>query len=301
MYDKRLDRQICSLNIEYKKIKYGINYERLKFVAVIIKDIFTLNFKDAYGRICLWFYEKFVFTTNNNLKNKSVDNNNNISDKKIAVYSCIVGKYDDVIEPIIVEDNVDYYMFTDLDVPKDSAWKKVDVTQMDEYNSFSAMDLNRKIKMLPFEYLQDYDYTIYVDGNMQIVSYLTPYIKCMKSRALGLHSHRRRDCVYDEIKAICLLNKANKKKLKKQKMDYSKKGFPKKYGLFENGIIVCDNSDIETRNLLNDWWKEYKKYGTRDQICLPFVMWSDNYDLNKILVLGDNINANKRFNIVSFH
>lgn len=39
-------------------------------------------------------------------------------DGRIAVYSCVVGKYDRIIEPVYVQPGVDYLMFTDLDLPK---------------------------------------------------------------------------------------------------------------------------------------------------------------------------------------
>ena len=38
---------------------------------------------------------------------------------------CVVGKYDSIYEPIVLMDNTDYFIITDLDIPKDSVWKKI--------------------------------------------------------------------------------------------------------------------------------------------------------------------------------
>lgn len=44
---------------------------------------------------------------------------------RVAVYTAQFGSYDKIIEPAFKYSNVDYYLFTDADVPINSLWKKV--------------------------------------------------------------------------------------------------------------------------------------------------------------------------------
>ena len=48
-----------------------------------------------------------------------------VEGKKIAVYTCIVGDYDELLEPVYVNPNIEYFAFTDQVVKSDSIWKKL--------------------------------------------------------------------------------------------------------------------------------------------------------------------------------
>ena len=220
---------------------------------------------------------------------------------KIAVYTCIVGQYDPLMEPRFVEPGIDYYVFTDIDCPASSIWKKVDIRHFEEYGSLTPSQLNRKIKMLPFQYLPDYDYSVYVDGNIEITDAITPMIKEMGVCAFGVHYHRTRDCIYDELVRVEYLRKADIKMAKQQVADYKKQGFPRHYGLYENTILIRKHADKDMRQLMEAWWQEYSKYPTRDQLSLPFLIWKLGYDRKKIHIMGMNLYHNPRFKKISSH
>lgn len=61
-------------------------------------------------------------------------------------------------------------------MPKNSVWKKIDVTQYEDYSKLTPIELNRKIKILPYEYLPDYDVSVYIDGNIECVAYINANI-----------------------------------------------------------------------------------------------------------------------------
>ena len=84
---------------------------------------------------------------------------------RIAIYTSIFGGYDDLIDDQFQMDGVDYICFTDRDI-KSKTWKVVKSTPI--YN-----DSNRnakKYKVLPHRYLKDYDWSIWVDGNIKVIS-----------------------------------------------------------------------------------------------------------------------------------
>ena len=224
-----------------------------------------------------------------------------IDELKIAVYSCITNEYDTVHEPLSREPSIDYFLFTDGEVPSGSKWKKIDITQFKEYTELTPVQLNRMLKILPFQYLPDYDYSIYIDGNIKIVAPLSPLIEDMGNHAFGVHYHRTRDCIYDELVQVLYLKKADPATAKKQIGVYKKEGFPHHFGLYENPILIRKHSDEEVRNLMETWWEEYMRYPTRDQLSLPYIVWKIGYDRGKIHIIGKNLEENPRFKRVAHH
>ena len=150
--------------------------------------------------------------------------------------------------------------------------------------------------MLPFLYLPDYDYTFYVDGNIEIIASLLPLIEEVGDHALGVHYHRTRDCIYDELVQVLHLKKADPAMAKRQIAAYKREGFPRHYGLYENSILIRKHTDEEIRHLMEAWWEEYVRYSTRDQLSLPYVIWKSGYDRRKIHIMGRNLERNPRFN-----
>lgn len=297
--DLRLDKQIIELNTRYqaaifsndqlaqdKKTRYLTNLKHLKFFN-ILDDL-------KYRSISI----KRFSTKGNTIT--AVKAPYKIDGKKIAVYSCIIGRYDNIIEPVICDDDVDYFLFTDQEVPKDSIWKKIDVTQYAEYNQLTPIELNRKIKILPYEYLPEYDITIYVDGNIECVAYLTPLLSDFGNAGFGVHYHSRRDCIFDEAIAVKHYRNIKTEMTKEQLNAYASEGFPKHYGLYENSILIRKHNDERVKKLMKLWWEEYQKYPTRDQYSLPYAVWKLNMR-SDIYILGNDISRNPRFNRINKH
>lgn len=247
------------------------------------------------------YYTYFHYSTKRNVVMESPSVPIDISHKKIAVYTCVVGNYDPLIEPLATEQGVDYYVFTDQEVPDGSKWRKKDITCLDEYQRFSPSQLNRKIKMLPHLYLPGYDYSIYVDGNVEICDSLTPLVKEMGDCGFGVHYHRTRDCIYHESVRVLYLKKANAQLVKSQVEAYRKEGFPRHYGLYENTVLIRSHHDHMSNCLMEAWWHEYMKYPTRDQLSLPYVIWKTGYRREKIHIIGMKINKNNRIKRVYAH
>ena len=200
-----------------------------------------------------------------------------------------------------MEPGIDYLMFTDQDLPVNSVWSKVDITQMEEYGKISNVELNRKIKILQCDILKQYDYTIYVDGNIELVTGVSPIISDMGNCSFAVHYHRTRDCIYDEVVSVKHLKRVSGEEMDKQMEHYKAQGYPLHYGLYENSILVRDNRDKDTRDLMKAWWAEYIRFPTRDQLSLPYVIWKCNYNKDRILILGRDLERNTRFNRINKH
>lgn len=214
---------------------------------------------------------------------------------KVAVYTCIVGNYDTLKEPLFINKDIDYIVFTDQHVDSSSIWKKIDITKYEDYNNLTPTLLNRKIKILCNKYLPYYDFTIYIDGNIRIVADLYPIILSIDDKIMGVHTHAGRDCIYDEANAIIKVKKGNASCIEKQINNYKIDGFPRHFGLFQNSILVRNHAKCDL--LMKKWWEEYSLLCTRDQLSLPYIIWKNNISCEEIAVLGMDASKNPRFQV----
>jgi len=221
------------------------------------------------------------------------------SDERIAIYTSIFGNYDDILEPYFVPDNCDFFIFTDRDdIPETSVWKKIKTPKV--IDNMSNIDKNRYIKMFPNKLFKDYKYSIYVDGNVQIITDLTEYIHYLKEDiGIGIHTHHLRSCVYDELKAVVKGHRITKAEAKKHKEYLEKTGMPKNYGLLQCNVIVRQHNNPKCIKVMNEWWKEFQNYSKRDQISLPHVLFMNDILISEVGVLGNNVYRNPSFRVLN--
>ena len=109
-----------------------------------------------------------------------------------VAYTSIFGNYDDI---------------TKQKLPDDWDWKS-----FSENNSLPLyVDNNRnakRFKILPHRYLSEYEYSIFIDGNMTVVGNVNELIdKYLSDSNVAFFSHNGnsldgRNCVYDEAISI---------------------------------------------------------------------------------------------------
>lgn len=223
-----------------------------------------------------------------------------IENTRGVIYTCITRGYDNAKDPILLNDNLEYVCFTD-NANQEGAWQKKDLPcEVSKYNGTLA---NRYCKMHPFELFENYDYAVYIDGNVRPVSDLSKLYHIAKESksGLALHLHSRRECVYEEIEACSMYKRGNIPAVKKLKDDLVKEHFPKNFGLLEATVFVVDLHNMLAREILKDWWDILLKSETkRDQLLLPYVLWKKGMSLNDVGILGNNVYRNPMF-FVSKH
>lgn len=223
-------------------------------------------------------------------------NCNYFSSDRIAIYTAIFGKYDDIIEPETIADNCDFYIITDQNVPEKSKWKKIDINLTSyDVDISNNIEKNRFIKMHPNIIFPKYKYSIYIDGNIKILTDPTEFIHKNNKYGVKLHKHYRRNCVYDEIEECIKLGKDCEGKLNNYKERLKSEGMPNNYGLLEAPIIVRNHHNSFCKKIMNEWWKEFKFYCERDQISLPYILWKNNIKIEEISLLGNDIYSNYAF------
>lgn len=193
---------------------------------------------------------------------------------RIAVYTCITGDYDQVIKPQKLSSSCDYYLITDTptNVP---VYKVLDIGEIVPENISNPKDQNRYCKMHGFEIFPEYEYSIYLDGSIEIIGDIYEYIYSVGNSGLAMLRHPQRQCIYEEGIVVSALNKANEAETKRLLSGYAKEGMPRNYGLFECGIVVSSHNNSIGKRILEQWYKEYMKSKLRDQLVLPYVLWNE--------------------------
>ena len=294
---------------EYKK---AVFYKRMKDAK---RNNYTLDDDNNSFSLYDYYYDRITNKINKIInknasrdKVKSIIRDKEISPslldevnkKKKVVYTCVIGKYDEIIDPVLLTDNTDYIIFTDK--PKLCyVGDKYEVRPIPDHIRFMLKKdpilINRYMKMHPFELFKDYDYSLYIDGNIRVISDMDEvFAKSHNNVGLAMHIHYCRSDIYDEGIYCIKKNKGNRNAIMNTLKRYKDEGFPRGYGMREACIISTDLKNENAKNIYNEWWKEFLKNNTyRDQISLSYVLWKNNFLVEELGVLGTNVTNNPKF------
>ncbi|WP_026835438.1 glycosyltransferase domain-containing protein [Eubacterium xylanophilum] len=244
-------------------------------------------------------HDTYAFFKKDNSDRKLIDlENGRITNicKKIVVYTCIYGNYDRILEPLFVDPNCDYYIFTDQPLDKGSIWKKVDDSVIPKECTTPELK-NRYVKMFPEKFFSC-DYSIYIDGNLQVVGATSVLVQkeLLKCRTgISMHLSPRENCIYDEAYSVCHLGKISKKERNKVLSFYKKNKMPKKFGMFECNVIVRDHKNANVEIIMDSWWENYRDGIKRDQLYFTYVLYSLGYNFGDVVSFGASVNHNPIF------
>jgi hypothetical protein len=204
------------------------------------------------------------------------------------LYTTIFGGYDNLVKPDLSED-WKFKCFSE----KTNAPLYVD-------NTRNA----KRFKVLPHRYLSDFDYSIFIDGNMYVIGNMDELIdKYLSDCNVALFDHGKnlldsRNCIYDEYNAIITLGNKNKNfkdnpnVMYKQVKRYEDEGYPRQNGLGTTMVLVRRHNEKDCIKLMENWWTEIKYNSKRDQLSFNYIAWKYKVKFNYID--GDSRN-NKYF------
>lgn len=214
-----------------------------------------------------------------------------------VAYTCITGGYDELLTPLLTSDSLDYIAFSDNDKLHSDTWK---IKSIDKLVGVFDNYINRYYKLQPKIIFPDYDFSIYVDGNVQIISDVSMLYSIARESKVGIamHKHVERDCLYDEGEACILHKRGNSTQIQKQMQKYENSGMPRHFGLLEATIIVVDLKNPVATEIMGQWWDEFNYWKSgRDQLAFPYVLWKNGYTLEDVGILGNNKFLNPKFRI----
>jgi hypothetical protein len=192
----------------------------------------------------------------------------------LLVYTCVTGGYDALPVPAVQPPGIEFVCLTDgtLEVP--SPWQARPLPRLP---GLSPPLLNRYAKMHPHVLFPDHAVSLYVDGNIQVVSDPTAFADAaLAGHDMALYRHPFRDCAYDEARACADIGHDWVWRLQRQMSRYRRAGFPAHHGLFEAGVIARRHAATAVQALMSAWWNEYRLGVHRDQLSLPYLAWRDD-------------------------
>lgn len=299
---KKIDSVIIEkLNKEYLELYLSKEYRSGRRIAKIKNALKHFDIKTIIKFIKSYLIQIRLSRFNYNKKQTLYFNRGEENDKKGVIYSCITNNYDNLQEPLYYEENCDYVLFCDKQMPEISQNWTVNTVDISSFSD--GIDANRFYKMNHHLLFEDkYDYSIYIDGNVRLISDVSPLYTLAKKSPIGIamHRHSQRFDLYDEANYCILAKRGNKNKIKDQISKYKTEGFPKHYGLCEATVIVVDLHNDIAKKIMKMWWEEYSlSESKRDQLSFPYVLWKSGYNISDVGDLGNNILFNPKIQITN--
>lgn len=219
---------------------------------------------------------------------------------KLAIYTCIFGGYDNLQEPLIKSKYCDYYIVTDKSMSQKSTWKKLSPKQYPQgFDSWHPAIKNRYYKMHPKELFPDYEYSLYIDGNIRPVTDLFPFLIAMEKegKVFGLFEHPVCHDVYEMTDMVKAENLVSHDIADLQMQKYHSECFPEKWGLFECGFILREHNNDRCKEVMKTWWEEFLNGEKRDQMCFTYALWKNGFAFDDVCCFGKNIRKNSRLKL----
>ena len=193
---------------------------------------------------------------------------------KTIIYTVITGNYDTIKQPLVIEEGVEYYLFTNNPEIKDvGVWKVVQISS-EQWQGRTEREnnilLSRKVKMLAHKYLpKECELGIYVDADMLIKEPLTKLLNDLHEDTLfAACRHSYCGSVREEIEDLIAKGMVDATQVENQWQLYAEWGFKDNLGISENGLLIRRHSDARVTQLMELWWEEYQNGCLRDQVSL---------------------------------
>lgn len=203
-------------------------------------------------------------------------------ENRIAIYTCIVNDYDEVLEPLKNNGFCDFFLISDKKPRGDSKYNWIHIEDVVPIGIHDPVIQNRYCKMHSKEIFTEYRYSIYVDGDVELINDISQYIWLVGKSGLAMHRHGFMNCLYSEGMRMVGAKRADYSEVKRQMLTYRRMGMPRCFGQFECGVIVRDHTNSLGDRIMNEWYEELKMWEKRDQFSFTYVLWKNGIPLDWI-------------------
>lgn len=200
---------------------------------------------------------------------------------KIICYTAFTNGFDELITPLKTK-GVDFRAYVEYDGDH-TVWDMCRLINPDPNPVMRA----KRYKIMPHEHFQHYEYSVWLDGNIEVIGDLRKMVKvAMKDTNLAFFSHPDgRTCLYEEVKACLRLKKGDPRQVTQQGEEYRKLGHPENWGLVTCSVIVRRHNAFDCSFAMSKWMDEIEKYSWRDQISIMRVL--HQWDIPFSIIPGD--------------
>lgn len=216
-----------------------------------------------------------------------------------VIYTAVVGNYDKILQPLVVDNSFDYILFSnDIKEDKVGVWqiRKID------YYSEDQIKIARWVKTHPERLLPGYDFSVWMDANIQIATNFT-YQRSKElfddNIIISSITHPERKCIYEEMFAVFIYRYETLNTILKWSKVLNKSNYPSNNGLNETNVIFRNHKKLQTKIFDDLWWSCIEQYSRRDQLSFNYVLWKLGYSCKPFLPSQQSTRNSKHFNYIS--
>lgn len=246
--------------------KIGSNKKSYNFnILVYISYIILLTF------LLFSYFNKNATVNRGDLSYLKYKGEIPIEYKKVVVYSCLIGDYDNVTS-FKRQKGYDYILFTDQKIVNTN-WTVLPIPREVERMKLSNIKKQRYIKIHPHKFFKNYDLSIYIDANYIIkgdlddflINTLNPidiiYITHLQF-GKGIHEAIK-NAISRKLDKFSILNETLTR--------YNDYKILNKPGIVNAGLIIRKHHKEDCIKLMDKWWEEIEKYSHVDNIAFNYA------------------------------
>lgn len=206
---------------------------------------------------------------------------------KIAVYTCVVGGYDELMIPNKYMEDCDFFIVSDKRPKVNSKFEYLNIRDYIPKDISDYTRMNRYCKINAHRLFPQYRYSIYFDGNVQLNKDYQQLINNLGSLAIKTLGRNFYDDLYIDAMRSIETGRDDKDKIYEQVRRYWLEGMPEHYGSVINTILIREQNNPICRKIMEDWWNEVYEFSARDQISLPYVIWRNGFSMKDVNVVNE--------------
>jgi hypothetical protein len=191
--------------------------------------------------------------------------------RKVIVYSCMIGNYDNVTS-FKKQRGYDYILFTDQNI-NNTNWTIFPIPEEVLKLNVSDIKKQRYMKIHPHKFFKNYDLSLYIDPNYEITGDLDDYLIntlnpldhiYIPHLQFGKGIRQALDkAIENNLDKISILKKVEKK--------YTRKHFIDKTGIVNAGLMIRYHHKEDCIRLMEAWWKEVRDLSHVDGFSFDFA------------------------------
>ena len=208
---------------------------------------------------------------------------------KKAIYTCIIGSYDSLRQPCVQDNGYDFILFVAKGTKKQDRNGVWQIRELD-YVGTDNVVTSRYPKLNPHKVLPEYEYTLWMDGNLAIIDegfYRVVNEKIAQGVDYAGVKHPDKNCVYEDIEGCMHAMRDKPANIWRAAKFLVNLKFPRHYGMYENNIILRRTASEAVRSFNEEWWNLYLDYPRRDQFTAPVCLRDNGIPFIYLLPEGD--------------
>ena len=206
-----------------------------------------------------------------------------------VIYTAIIGGFDEFVEPSYKPEGWEFVCFSDSELKSDT-WEVRPTLPLYTDNTRTA----RKHKLLAHRLFPKHEYSLWIDGNIQVVGDVNKLLPYLDNCNYSTYDHSQnqldpRSCIYDEGKTILDLGMKNGGNYKddpniisRQMKRYRDEGYPAQNGLVVQMEVLRRHNQVDVLDAMEHHWVELKYNSKREQLSFNYIAWKNNLKFSYI-------------------